>query len=292
MALTLIEAQKLVTDDLQAGVIYNTYLTNPLVATLPFETITGSAVVYTRANGIGTVSPTRALNADFAEETIGFTRLTAALGRLGGKAQVDNFLEVTGSNVTDQLDTQIEAKAKYTAVSFQNYFFNGDVATDPNGFDGLKKLLTGTAQEVLAPTIALGLEDLDSALMGLDGEATALFMNDKTLLKVNALARGTGMLQFNSIDLVGARISSYAGVPIYRAGKNATGGSILADGEIYAVRFGTDGVHGIQANLPTAKVISPDQNAALPVWTARIDWYAGIAQKSLASAVRLTKKIA
>ncbi|MFC3833092.1 MULTISPECIES: major capsid protein [Deinococcus] len=291
MALTLVEAAKLMQDDVQAGVIFNTYLANPLVGLLPFENIPGSAYVYTRAPGVGTVSNTRAINADYTEETVGFTRLTASLGRLGGKAQVDNFLQVTGSDINDQLAAQIAAKSKYTGIAFQNQFFNGDVATDANGFDGLKKLLTGTSQETLDALTMITLADIDSLLLSLDSDASALFMNDKTLLKINALAKGSGMLAFNSIETVGTRISTYGGVPIYRAGKLGTNASILADGEVYAVRFGVDGVHGIQASTPEAKLISPDQNASAPVWTARIDWYAGIAQKALQSAARVTKKI-
>jgi len=288
MALTLVESQKLVQDEVQAGVIHSVYLHNPLVGTLPFEDITGGAIVYNRANGIGTASSTRSLNSDYTEETVGFTRLTAALGRLGGKAQVDNFLQVTGSNVTDQLAAQIEAKAKKTAVGYQNSFFNGDVTVDPNGFDGLKKLLDGTSQEDESSDV-ITLADIDEILLSLDGDASALFMNDKTLLKLNALAKGSGMLAFNSLDVVGSRLSTYGGVPIYRAGKLGTGASILADGEIYAVRFGVDGVHGIQANLPTVKVIEADANASAPVLTARIDWYAGVAQKSLQSAARIQR---
>lgn len=287
--LTLVEAQKLITDEVQAGVVYNTYLHNPLVALLPFETVVGNSVAYVRDNGLAAGSVTRAINADYVEGTQAFTRHTAALGRLGGKAQVDNYLEVTGSNVIDQLNAQVISKARSTAVAFQDFFFNGDVAVDPNGFDGLSKLLTGTSQNDEAAT-ALTLDALDAALLAVEGDASAIFVNDKTLAKLNQLARASGLLAYNSLDLVGSRVSTYAGVPVVRAGRNAAG-QILKDGEIYAVRFGADGVHGIQANTPTVKVITPDQNANLPVWTARIDWYVGIAQKTLTSAARLKRTI-
>ncbi|GAA5437564.1 major capsid protein [Deinococcus aquaticus] len=289
MALTLIEAQKLVQDEVQSGVIYNTYIQNPLLGLLPFENITGTATVYVRDSGLAAGSTTRAINADYVEGTQAFTRLTASLGRLGGKAQVDNFLEVTGSNVTDQLAAQIASKARSTAIAFQDQFFNGDVTVDANGFDGLKKLLTATSQDMTAATV-ITLDDVDSALLAIEGDASAIFVNDKTLAKLNGLARASGLVKYNDIDLVGSRVSSYAGIPLIRAGRNAAG-QILADGEIYAVRFGVDGVHGIQANTPTVKVISPDDNATAPVWTARIDWYAGLAQKTLTSAVRLKRTL-
>lgn len=281
--LTLVEAQKLISDQVQAGVVYATYLQNPLVSLVPFENVTGTAVAYVRDNGLAVGSTTRAINADYVEGTQAFTRQTAALGRLGGKAQVDNFLEATGSNVVDQLNAQIQGKARATAVTFQDLFFNGDITTNPNGFDGLAKLLAGTPQEVVG---ALTLDLLDEALLAVDGDASAIFVNDKTLLQLNKFAKGSGLVQYNSLDMVGSRVSTYAGVPLIRAGRNGTG-QILADGEVYAVRLGVDGVHGIQANLPTAKIVSPDSNADLPVWTARIDWYVGIVQMSLASAVHI-----
>ncbi|WP_159065943.1 major capsid protein [Deinococcus ficus] len=289
--LTLVEAQKLIQDEVQAGVVFSTYIRNPIMNLIPFETVTGTAVAYNRAVGLGSGSNTRAINADYVEGTVGFTRHTAALGRLGGKAQVDNFLQVTGSNVNDQLAVQIEAKARQTAMTFQNYFFNGDVAVDPNGFDGLKKLLAGTEQVLDDGTPdVLSLGALDAALMGVEGDASAIFVNDKTLMKINSLAKGSGLVQFNSLEMVGSRVSSYAGVPLVRVGKT-TSGNILEDGEIYVVRFGADGVHGLQANTPTVKVISPDDNANAPVWTARLDWYTGIAQKDLTSAYRLVSSL-
>lgn len=287
--LTLVQAKKLIQDEVQAGVVYSTYLQNPLVASLPFENILGDAKIINRANGIGTVASTRAINGDYTEETVDSTRFTFGLGRIGGLAKVDNYIQTVGSDKTDQLGNQITAKAKATAVAFQNMFFNGDVAVDANGFDGLKKLLAGTSQNTEDPTVMITLADLDALVMSLDGDASALIMNDKTLLKVNGLAKNTGMLAFSDLNDVGTRITTYGGVDIYRAGKVGAGTQILADGEVYAVRFGPDGVYGIQRSTPAAEVFPP--NAQSPSWTARIDWFAGIAQESLQSAARITKKI-
>lgn len=285
MALTLVTAQKLIQDELRAGVIRSIYINNPIFALLPFENISGNAISYNRENGLASGGTSRAINADYSEGTADFTRLTANLGRLGGVARVDNFLQSTGSNVNDQLAVQVEAKSKAVAVRFQNEFFNGDTSVDPNGFDGLKKLVDGTSRELEVARV-LTPDDLDAALLQVDGDASAIFMNNNTFLKIQKDAKER--VQFNSLELVGSRLSTYAGVPVLRAG--VFGGSqILADGEVYVVRMGVDGVHGIQNNLPTPTVFAPD--ATSPSHTVRIDWYTGIAQKSAGSVYRIAASL-
>src|SRR5438045_3852707 len=110
MALTLVDAARLTTDQLVAGVIETVIEDSPVLQVLPFETIEGNSLKYNME-----VSPGSAafypVNATWTEGAATFETRNANLAILGGDADVDNFLQRTMSNRTDQRATQIAMKA-------------------------------------------------------------------------------------------------------------------------------------------------------------------------------------
>ena len=286
--LTLPEAQKLTQDELVAGIIYQMYWQMPLLYSLPFEDVAGSAYVYNREDvAMSSGSTTRALNGDYTEGTAGVTSVTVKLGRYGGKAQIDSFIQVSQSNITNQLETQVIAKTRALAARFQADFFNGDTTVDINGMDGLGKLLKATSQESVTLD-ALDLSELDQALLLCDGQPSAIFANAKTIAHLNKLVRDSRQV-LNTIEMAGAILPAYNGVPVVKAGRKAGFTEILTDGEFFVCRFGADGVHGIQANTPSAQVFMPD--SVSPSNTVRIDWYSAIALKVLTSAYHFKRAL-
>lgn len=281
MPVTLLEAQPLMTDNLQAGLVESIYNLNPLMALLPFEDNKGHRTYSYNLMDDADGSTSRLVNSDFVEGTAAPSTRAFTLGILGGKAYVDNFIQQTVAPV-DMLAAQINAKAKQVGERFQYEFFNGDTSVDATGFDGLKKLALG--QDTTAGTLSL--DDVDLVLDGVNGQSAAIFANAKTASRINKLARG--LVAVDNIEMVGARMTSYNGTPIVRVGKYQ-GAEILADGEIYAVKLGTDGVFGIQASLPNPAIYAP--NSEKPGWTVRFDWYVGLAAK-LGSAYRVTRSLA
>ncbi|XLE20182.1 hypothetical protein Q0M94_19220 (plasmid) [Deinococcus radiomollis] len=173
------------------------------------------------------------------------------------------------------------------SFAFQNFFFNGDTTTDANSFDGLAKLAVGNGRTDSAPASVLTLDDLDALLLHVT-QASAIMVNDKTLLKIQSLARAS-KLALPTIDMIGNRVTEYNGVKILRAGSYG-GSTVLVDGEVYAVRLGADGVFGVQANLPSPMVYEP--NSERPAYTVRIDWFAAIALGTTDSVYHLQRAIA
>src|SRR5665811_664261 len=140
MALTLAESALLSENDLQRGVIETFVQSSPILDRIPFLNIEGNAYAYNEEAALPGVA-FRSVNEAYVESTGTFNQKTEGLVILGGDADVDRFIVQTRGNLNDQRATQTAMKVKAASYKFQDTFFNGDVAVDPKGFDGLKKRL-------------------------------------------------------------------------------------------------------------------------------------------------------
>ena len=214
---------------------------------------------------------------------------------MGGSFQVDRVLQNT-SGAVDELAFQAEQKIKATANQFHNMVINGDTSKDQ--FDGLKKLLSGTSNEItsqvsLATSAEMDtnynafLDELDALISSLDGPVSVLLMNRAMLIKVRSIARRAGYYERNKDDF-GRFVEKYAGVPMLDMGKfynGTTSVDVVAteDGKtsIYAVGLGLDGFHGIS---PTGNGVinsyMPDLKAPGAVKTGEVELVAGTALKN------------
>ena len=221
---------------------------------------------------------------------------------MGGSFQVDRVLQGT-SGAVDELAFQAEQKIKATANYFHEMVINGN--RENGTFDGLKKLLSGTANEITS-TVSLTssaeldenynafLDEMDSFLSSLDGTASMLLMNRDMLIKLRSVARRAGYYE-RSKDDFGRTVETYAGIPMVDMGKFFDGSEcrdVVAtqDGKtaIYAVCLGLDGFHGIspQGNgVITAYM--PDLNAPGAVKTGEVELVAGVALKNTLKAAVL-----
>ena len=233
---------------------------------------------------------------------------------MGGSFQLDRVLQNT-SGAVDELAFQAEQKIKATANYFHNLVINGTTASTGTGyvtntFDGLKKLLAGTANEITSQVSLTTSADLDenynafldevvAFLSTVDGTPTMLLMNSGMLTKMRSIARRAGYYERTKDDF-GRTVETYNGIPMVDLGKYYNGTStvdVIADtaattaaegtSEIYAVCLGLDGFHGIS---PTGDgVISsymPDLSAPGAVKTGEVELVAGVALKnSLKAAV-------
>jgi len=221
---------------------------------------------------------------------------------MGGAFQVDRVLQNT-SGAADELAFQAEQKIKATANFFHDQVINGD--TESGGFDGLKKLLSGSAGEMTS-TVSLAtsaeldenynafLDEMDAFLASLDGTPSMLLMNRDMLVKLRAIARRAGYYQ-RSQDDFGRTVETYAGIPLMDMGKFFDGESTrdvieTADGKtcIYAVCLGLDGFHGISPQGDGVIVsYMPDLNAPGAVKTGEVELVAGVALKDTGKAAVL-----
>ncbi len=221
---------------------------------------------------------------------------------MGGAFQLDRVLQNT-AGAADEMAFQAEQKIKATANFFHNMVINGD--TEEGGFDGLKKLLAGTANELtgsvsLATSAQLDenynafLDEMDAFLASLDGTASMLLMNTQMLIKLRSVARRAGYYE-RSTDAFGRTVETYAGIPMvdmgkYFDGENSNDVIPTEDGKtcIYAVCLGLDGFHGISPQ-GTGVINSylPDLNAPGAVKTGEVELVAGVALKNTLKAAVL-----
>ena len=221
---------------------------------------------------------------------------------MGGSFQLDRVLQNT-AGAADELAFQAEQKIKATANFFHNMVINGD--TEEGGFDGLRKLLSGTQNEIsstveLASSAQLDenynafLDEMDAFLATLDGTASMLLMNTQMLIKLRSIARRAGYYE-RTTDAFGRTVESYAGIPMVDMGKYFDGETTTdvvetADGKtsIYAVCLGLDGFHGIspQGNGVIVSYL-PDLNAPGAVKTGEVELVAGVALKNTLKAAVL-----
>ena len=228
---------------------------------------------------------------------------------MGGSFQLDRVLQNT-SGAVDELAFQAEQKIKATSNYFHNVVINGSAAATGTGyvtgtFDGLKKLLSGTENEItsqvsLTTSAELDenynafLDEMDGFISALDGTPSMLLMNREMLIKLRSIARRAGYYE-RSKDDFGRVVETYAGIPMVDMGKyyngTATVDVVSTDAgktAIYAVSLGLDGFHGIS---PTGDGViasyMPDLNAPGAVKTGEVELVAGVALKNTLKAAVL-----
>ena len=227
---------------------------------------------------------------------------------MGGAFQMDRVLQST-SGAASELAFQAEQKIKATANFFHNLVINGS-ATEEAGyvggtFDGLKKLLAGTQNE-LESAVSLTtsqelddgynafLDEMDSFLSCLDGAPSMLLMNRAMLVKLRSIARRAGYYE-RSQDDFGRTVETYAGVPMVDMGQYFDGekicdvvGTEKGKTAIYAVSLGLDGFHGISPQGDgVINSYLPDLNAPGAVKTGEVELVAGVALKNTLKAAVL-----
>ncbi len=294
--LTLAEMAKRANNPLEKGVIelYPQY--SDILTGLPFKSIAGNAYTKKREltlSGVGT----RAVNSDYNESTGTQERISEDLKILGGTAKIDRFIIKTAGPDSNPVSEEISSKTKAESMLFNALFIRGDADTNVNAFNGLEKRLTGSQVLDMGSTTGgdiLTLDALDE-LIDMVGNPSALIMNTWTRRKVNRLMRAAGQATEKIDTVFGRRLDGYAGIPICLSGVDHTYSEIMDFDEadcgddaaactsIYAVRYGTDGLHGIQEAAP--HVI--DHGEVGNYRQISIDWYCNFIINEPKAAARL-----
>ena len=228
---------------------------------------------------------------------------------MGGAFQMDRVIQST-SGAAGEMAFQAEQKIKATANYFHNLVINGSSQAEDAGyvagtFDGLRKLLSGTANELTAQTSLTTSQELDenynafldemeNFLSCLDGTPSMLLMNRSMLVKLRSIARRAGYYERTQDDF-GRTVETYAGVPMVDMGQYFDGEKVCdvvaTEGGktcIYAVSLGLDGFHGISP-LGDGVINSylPDPNEPGAVKTGEVELVAGVALKNTLKAAVL-----
>ena len=321
MAITLAEAKVGMADHVDQQVIDTFRRSSLLLDRMTFDNAispgTGGSTLaygYVQLKTPSTAS-VRTINTEYTAGEAKREKKTTNAIIMGGSFEVDRVLQNT-SGAVNELAFQAEQKIKATANYFHNLVINGTSASSGAGyvvntFDGLKKLLSGTSNEItsevqittaaeLTSNYNAFLDELDSFLTVLDGTPSMLLMNSKMLTKLRGAARRAGYYD-RSKDDFGRYVETYNGIPLLDAGKYYTGSatvdavadtaassSAYGTSEIYAVCLGLDGFHGIS---PTGTGVinsyMPDLHAPGAVKKGEVELVAGVALKNTLKAAVL-----
>lgn len=308
MAITLQEAKVGMADKVDQQVVDMFRRSSLLLDNMVFDNVispgTGGSTLtygYIQLKSPATAA-VRSVGAEYTPGEAKKEKKTTSAVIMGGAFQVDRVLQNT-SGAADELAFQAEQKIKATANYFHDLVINGD--TEKGSFDGLKKLLTGTANE-LTSNVSLTtsseldsnynafLDEMDAFIASLDGTPSLLMMNRAMLVKLRAIARRAGYYE-RSQDDFGRTVETYAGIPLMDMGQYFDGATsrdvIETEGgktAIYAVSLGLDGFHGISP-LGDGVIVSymPDLNAPGAVKTGEVELVAGVALKNTLKAAVL-----
>lgn len=320
MAISLAEAKVGMSDKVDQMVIDTFQRSSLLLDRLTFDNSIspgtgGSTLTY---GYIQLLTPStaavRTINTEYTAGEAKRTEKTAKAIVMGGSFEIDRVIQNT-SGAIDEMAFQMQQKIKATSNYFHNLVINGTKAGSGAGyvvntFDGLRKLLSGTSNELTSDTdISTSalmdsnaqefIDELDALVSAVDGGADMLMMNNKMLQRVRSCARRAGYYERTKDDF-GRTVETYCGVPLmdmgkYYDGENtvdtiSTSANTSATGKssIYAVSLGLDGFHGIS---PTGnKIISsymPDMNAPGAVKKGEVELVAGVVLKNTLKAAVL-----
>ena len=305
MAVTLAQARLNVTDDLQRGIIDEFAKNNYLLDHLTFHDCVspvggGGTLTYSYTRLI--TQPTaafRKVNSEYTPSEVKKQRESVDLKVFGGAFEVDRVIKDMGG-IVDEVQLQASQKVKAAQALFNDTVINGDSATHEDEFDGLNVMLTGTNTEKTT-TIDLStsalvtsnymqfLDELDEFMSCLNGRPDALLMNSKMAAKLRAVARRAGMYQVTK-DNWGNQVESYGAIPFVDLGAKAgTNDDVVATktgkSDIYAVRFGLDGFHGISlAGQAPIKMWLPNFSSAGAVKKGEVEMVAAVALKDTRAA--------
>ena len=309
MAITLMEAKVGMADKVDQAVVDSFRRSSVLLDRMVFDNVIspgtgGSTLTYGYIQlKTPSTAAVRPVGAEYTPGEAKREEKTTSAVIMGGAFQVDRVLQ-NSAGAADEVAFQAEQKIKATANYFHNMVINGD--SEEGGFDGLKKLLTGTANELtsgvslttsqeLDQNYNAFLDEMDGFISTLDGNASMLLMNRAMLVKLRSIARRAGYYERTQDDF-GRVVETYAGVPMVDMGKYFNGTETVdvvetdAEGKtaIYAVSLGLDGFHGISpVGDGVVSCYMPDLTAPGAVKTGEVELVAGVALKNTLKAAVL-----
>jgi hypothetical protein len=261
---TLAQAQINCQDDVDFGVIDNLRRYSWLLDQMVFDDsvspgVGGNTLTYgyTRLTAARSAQ-FRAFNSEYAPGQATRNRFTVDLKPLGGAINIDRVLANLGPAATNEINFQMQQLLTSVRTRFQDELINGDTAVNPEGFDGLDKILVGQSTEyapvnegvsvgyldwtpatiITQPLAMAALDHLDGWLSRITPSHTgggdagqpgalppgvkAILGNTKSITRIRALARWAGLYTASKDDL-GRQIEMYGPWVLVDIGDNALG---------------------------------------------------------------------
>lgn len=294
MAVTLAQTAAVTSNQLVKGVMETFVQESPIFDRIRLAPIAGNAYAYSEEQALpGTGF--RTVNEAYVESTGVLNQRTERLHILGGDADVDRYLvQTSGASLGDLRATQTRMKVKSAVSTYADAFINGDVNVNAKSFDGLRKRLVG--DQVIEAGNDLGtdafFDDLDALFSRVEGGTPdVVYASQTQLARLKSLSRKVGGAEYINSEMTGKREWTWNGVAFVDPGQHWSGRRILADGDMYAVKFATglgvdQGVLGITNGGVQAYDLGELEEK--PAYRTRIEFYCGMAVQGGRAAARLT----
>jgi len=315
-AWTLAELSKIETDTLRKSVIDIFLMESDVMQFVPWETIGQLATTIVRMQDLPSVG-FRKINEGYAATIGHFEQRVENISLMGCYIDTDKAIARAKNTIADARAIQQVMAMKATAYKFNDKFINGDPATDPEEFKGLKKRVddvvaegfteqyinnAGTSGDGILLSDAESynfLNKLDQLIYSIKGhQPDMLLMNKKMLLALRAILRKTKLLD-NSRDMFDRRVDIYSGCRLVDIGVKADQTTeIITSTEtleaagaaestsIYAVKFGIgELLWGIQEYPLEVEDLGRLEGS--PVYRTEVDWPLGLALADPRSVGRL-----
>lgn len=312
MALTLAHLAKVEQDAFKKYIIQNLLREVKLMEYLPFENVNALKSIAVRWQTLPSVA-FRAINAGYTPSEGDLEQVWESVYALGGEIKFDRVFDKIGNTIVDPVRTQTDMKILSLALTFNNYFINGDHATDILGFEGLKKRISnmpsrqkvgfaGDSATAHDPTASVAaarsfFDNLEKIHVRTNkGEVNVIFGNEGFYWGVGVVARYANIAGGNWLsvtkDSFDRDITTYKGAPLVDVGMKKdqtteiiTNTEVAGDSgndstSIYSCSFNAQqGITGIQLP-PGLEVYDPlggGEQESTPTKLKRFEWWLGLA---------------
>jgi len=221
---TLLEAGKLINDEIMSGVVDTIVDTNPIFTVMPFSSFSGQAFVVNE----------EATEADSAEYNVGdtitsdtaetYNPVTFLPTSLIGHSDLNTLVAGTSSSAgVDMKARGVFSKAKSISRKIQDRIVNGSGVAPAMGSMFSQVAASQSIGPVdLVAGDALSYDKLDELLdlvKAKDGQVDFILMSEHMLRKYRSLVRTLGGNDIPQITLADDRIvNAYNGIPIFKSG--------------------------------------------------------------------------
>ena len=294
MPLLRATAEMMSQEKMERGVIEELIVRDDMFQFLPFMNLANKSYVYhreTQESGAEFFGPYQKLE----ESAVAFSEHTVVLRAIGGQVDTENLAAQTMRDTNDPVADQIAAKVKAVGRKFHRTMASGDVTADPNGFDGLPRLVAPERTIVAgANGAAVSFSMLDQLKDAVELGADALVMRKGTWRAIKGLMRASGGLQPDTIMMenFGRAIPAFDGLPVLIndfLAPNEVQGSSNDSCSIYAMRFSeSDGLFGLTGGDNAGiKVKNLGDLEDYDATRIRVLWYCGLGLKATHALARL-----
>jgi hypothetical protein len=304
---TLVEAAKLINNEIVQGVAEDIITTNPVWQVMPWTGYEGQALLVNRENALGDAQNLAIGGTITAKAAATFTRTPFSAVTVIGDAEMNGLVQAQSKSAgVDQMAVEVSSKAKSVGRLLQTGIATG-TGVDPQ-LNSLHTLVdagqytSASAGQALSFTL---LDELLNLVKAKDGEVDWIMMPARTLRNYRALVRSLGGITETIIfDMGNGRtrnVDVYNNIPIfqndYLSVLETANGAALTGGALTSVyagvwddgsqKVGVSMIHpmGVPAGIEVEQVGVAEAKDETIV---RVKAYANFAQFNRKGTARLT----